>query len=223
MTLVDLIYRALLQYGYLGAFLSAFLSHLVPFIAVPYLAIVWILATVPGLNPLVIGVLSGVGAGLGKVSSYYIGAGGYRVVSEDRRRELEALRGLVKDYAALLAFLAAATPIPDDVVLITVGMIRYPLWKYLASTIAGKVLLCSAVSLAASKISELVGVLIGAEGDLRGTLVAIAAMLALTYLILKVNWSEVASTVEEGGWRRLISRVRSEGFRWAYARRGRSR
>ncbi|RLF16023.1 MAG: hypothetical protein DRJ97_02240 [Thermoprotei archaeon] len=222
MNVVEFIYELLLKYGYLGAFLSAFLSHLVPFIAIPYLAMVWLLVvTVPSLNPLLIGVLSGLGAGLGKISSYYIGAGGYRVVSENRRKELEALRGLVKDYAALLAFLASATPLPDDVVLIAIGMIRYPLWKYLVSTVAGKIVLCSAVSLAASEFTEVIGLLVGAEGGWRSTLIAIAVMLAFTYVVLKINWSAIALTVEREGWRGVVKRLRAEGFKWMCSKQDR--
>ncbi|RLF13531.1 MAG: hypothetical protein DRN06_08505 [Thermoprotei archaeon] len=207
------IYGLMLSYGYVGAFISAFLSHLVPFIALPYLAVVWLLVTtVPQLNPALIGLLSGLGAGMGKVSSYYIGVGGARVVGEARRRELEALRGLLKDYAALAAFLAAATPIPDDVVLITVGMIKYPLWKFLVSTVLGKILLCSAVALTASKFTEILGWLVGAEGGLTGTFISVATMLVFTFFVLKINWSFIAEVVGREGWRGLVAKVRREGL-----------
>ncbi|MCX8204792.1 MAG: VTT domain-containing protein [Candidatus Nezhaarchaeota archaeon] len=218
----ELIYSLIMNYGYLGAFLSALLSHLVPFIALPYLAVVWLLAsTMPGLNPWMIGVLSGLGAGLGKASSYLIGRGGASIVGEERKRQLEALRGLLKDYAGLAALLASATPIPDDVVLIPVGMVRYSLWKYLAATVIGKVFLCTTVSLFASKFGEALRWLIGVEGGWVGVAASVAIMLLFSAFILRVDWLAVAEEVSRSGWRGFADRVRREGLGFLFTKRPR--
>lgn len=217
----EVIYALMTSYGYLGAFLSALISHLIPFIALPYLAIVWILASaVPSLNPWLIGLASGVGAGVGKVSSYIIGRGGAMAVGEDRRRQLEVLRGLVKDYAGLAAFIASATPLPDDVVLIAVGMIRYSLLKYLVATLGGKVVLCVSVAVLSSKFSGAVGWLVGARGGWVGLAASIAFMLSIAYLILRVDWSTVAEEVARSGWRGLAERARREGVGFLFTKRG---
>ncbi|MEM4699616.1 MAG: VTT domain-containing protein [Candidatus Nezhaarchaeales archaeon] len=216
----ELIYQLLASYGYLGAFLSSFLSHLVPFLPLPYLAVVWLLSsTVPGLSPLLVGLLSGLGAGLGKLSSYLIGRGGACIVGEERRRQLEALKGLVGDYAGLAAFLASATPIPDDIVLIPVGMVRYPLWRYLAATLAGKVTLCTSVALFASVLGEALKWLVGAEGGWALAAASVAIMLLLSYFILRINWMAVAEELAKSGWRGLVDRARREGLGFLFTRR----
>jgi len=216
-----LTYSLLLEHGYyVGAFLSAFISHLVPFIALPYLAVVWLLAsTIPGLNPVLIGLSSGLGAGLGKASSYLIGRGGARLVGEERRRQLEALRGLVKDYAAAAAFIVSATPLPDDAVLIAVGMMKYPLWKYMVATLSGKVVLCTSAALLASSFSEALGWVMGARGGLLGVAASVAFMLAVAYAILRIDWSAVAEEVARSGWRGLMDRVKREGLRAVFLKR----
>ena len=212
-----------MQHGYLGAFFSALLSHLIPFIAFPYLAVVWLLAsTIPSLDPLLIGVLSGVGAGLGKLSSYFIGRGGARVVGEERRRQLEVLKGLVRDYAAVAVFIASATPVPDDVVLISVGMINYPVWKYLLATLGGKVFLCTVVALSASGFAEVMGWLVGGSGGWLSVAASIAFMLAVTYVILRVDWAFVAEEVARSGWSGLAERVRREGLGVLFSSKHRS-
>lgn len=216
----DLIYYLLASYGYLGAFLSSFLSHLVPFLSLPYLAVVWLLSsTVPGLSPWLVGLSSGLGAGLGKLSSYLIGRGGAYIVGEERRRQLEALRGLVGDYAGLAAFLASATPIPDDVVLIPVGMVRYPLWRYLAATLAGKVALCTSVALFASKFGEALRWLVGVEGGWASVAASVAIMLSFSYLILRIDWLAVAEELARSGWRGLVGRARREGLGFLFTKR----
>lgn len=217
-----LIYSLATEYGYLGALLASLLSHLVPFAAIPYLAVVWLLAsTVPGINPWLLGVLSGLGAGLGKASSYFIGRGGARIVGGERRRQLEALKELTGDYAGLVAFIASATPIPDDVFLIPVGMLRYSLWKYLAATVAGKALLCTAVSLFAFKLGEALRWLVGAEGDWAGAAASILIMLLFSYAILRIDWLAVAEEVKRSGWRGLVDRLRREGPGFLFVKRPR--
>jgi len=210
-----LLHSLLLEHGYyLGAFLSALISHLVPFIPLPYLAVVWLLAsTIPGLNPLLIGLSSGLGAGLGKASSYFIGRGGARLVGEERRRQLEVLGGLIKDYAALAAFIVSATPIPDDAFLIAVGMMRYPLWKYMVATLSGKVVLCVSAALLASSLTEALGWIMDAHGGWLSVAASVALMVAVAYVILRIDWSAVAEEVARSGWRGLMERAKREGLR----------
>lgn len=186
---VELLYELVLKYGYVGSFLASFLSHVIPFVALPYLAVVWSLSKI--LNPVAIGVLSGLGAGLGKLSSYYIGLGGGRLIAGSRRRaQLDALKGLVKHYGVLVAFIASATPLPDDVFLIPLGMIKYSLWKYLAATISGKVFLCLAVATAGHLVGGLLDILLG-EGNVYSLLASILIMVVLAYFIFKIDWVKI--------------------------------
>lgn len=206
------IHELMLKYGYSGVFLSSFLTHLVPFIALPYLAVIWTLvAASPQLNPLVIGLMGGLGAGVGKLSSYYIGVGGAKVLGRDVRKELEALRDLLKDRIGLIVFLASSTPIPDDIVLIPVGMTRYTLWKYLVFTIMGKTTLCSSVAISSAAFIKAFEWILGAGAGLTSTLISILIMLIFTYAILKIDWLTVASEVRRRGWRGLMEKVRREG------------
>jgi membrane protein YqaA with SNARE-associated domain len=127
--------------GYGGAFLAGFLGSSSLFIAVfPSFVVVPLLATV--LNPVGVGVLAGVGAGVGQFLHYYVGLGGRYLLSEDRRQTLERWRARLDRYGVVLIFLFAATPLtPDDILWIPLGMMRYPRLKALIAAIAGKVVL----------------------------------------------------------------------------------
>jgi len=80
---LDSALSALGRMGYLGAFLSGFLGASVPFF--PSYVLIPLLAT--QLNPFIVGVVSGVGAGVGQYLHYYIGFGGRYLFSAETLAE----------------------------------------------------------------------------------------------------------------------------------------
>jgi len=127
--------------GYLGAFLSGFLGSSSLFIAIfPSYVVVPILAT--QLNPVAVGILAGVGAGLGQYLHYYVGLGGRVILPEKYKQRVEKWREKLGKYGVIIVFVFAATPLtPDDLVWIPLGMMKYPKLKALLAAIAGKILL----------------------------------------------------------------------------------
>ena len=71
--------------GYIGAFLAGLLGSSSLFISIfPSFIVVPILAAT-SLNPIVVGILAGIGAGLGQYLHYYIGSGGRHLLSEKKK------------------------------------------------------------------------------------------------------------------------------------------
>jgi len=135
---VDSILAALDQMGYVGAFLAGFLGASIPFF--PSFILIPLLAT--QLNPLIVGVVSGMGAGLGQYLHYYIGLGGRHLFSLESQARFERWRDRHAKYGAWLILLLAATPLtPDDIIWIPLGLMRYPKAKALAAGIVGKTIL----------------------------------------------------------------------------------
>jgi len=114
------LFGALQSYGYLGAFMISVLGSLVPFLPVPYLIPIVLMAKI--LDPLILGVAAGVGGALGKITSYLLGRFGRRFLSEKRRRRMSILGRAVEKYGVAAVFLFALTPLPDDVIYIPVGL-----------------------------------------------------------------------------------------------------
>lgn len=131
--------------GYAGALLSGFLGSSSLFIALfPSYLVVPVLAT--QLNPAAVGVLAGLGAGVGQFLHYYIGVGGRAVMPQRYKDKIDAWNRTwserLRRYGPLFIFAFAATPLtPDDVLWITLGIIKYPKGKALAAAIAGKIVL----------------------------------------------------------------------------------
>jgi len=142
---LDSALSALGRMGYLGALLSGFLGASVPFF--PSYVLIPMLAT--QLNPFIVGVVSGIGAGVGQYLHYYIGLGGRYLFSAEARSRFERWRGRFDKYGAWLVLAMAATPLtPDDVIWIPLGLVGYPKAKALLAGILGKIILSLAYAYA---------------------------------------------------------------------------
>jgi membrane protein YqaA with SNARE-associated domain len=135
---LDTAVESLAGMGYFGAFLAGFLGASVPFF--PSYILIPLMAT--HLHPFVVGVVSGIGAGVGQFLHYYLGLGGRYLFSPETRARFERWRERYGKYGVWLIVALAATPLtPDDIVWIPLGLMRYPKAKALLAGVTGKTLL----------------------------------------------------------------------------------
>lgn len=187
------------SYGYGGVFLVSLIGSLVPFLPVPYLFVVIVLSRT--LDPVLLGLISGIGGAVGKLTSYALGRTGYRLMGEARRRQMDSLRELLGKYGDLAVFLFALTPLPDDVYYIPAGMIRMPLWRFMLANTAGKVVLAVFVAYTGGIYLTILETTLG---DALGIIVAVAALSVITVLILRTDWERVLVHLRSGGVREVI-------------------
>ncbi len=204
--LVDWLYDLALKYGYLGAFIVSVLGNLLPFMPIPYLAAIFLFtANVPGVDPLLVGLVSGIGGGVGKLIVFFTGWGISKFLSDEQEKQMEAFKKLLGNYGALAAFLFAATPSPDDIVIIPLGLIRYNAWKFFAAITAGKIV----ISIATSYFGLFFGEIFG-EWGVTGSLIASVLFLAIfTWVLFKIDWVKVMLVINEKGWIGFLKIIRS--------------
>lgn len=145
------IYSFLMGLGYGGAFVSGLIgtSSLMISILPPQIVVFILSEPSLGFNPLLIGLVAGIGAGIGQYAHYYIGEGGRYVIPKRYVERIDEWKPRVEKYGALLIFLFAATPLtPDDLVWIPLGMMKYPKKKALVASITGKTVMLVAFAYA---------------------------------------------------------------------------
>ena len=122
------------NWGYLGVFVVQVLNSATILLPAPGHAHTFAIGG--SLNPVIIGVVGGLGAGLGELTGYMLGATGRGMVAGGRwyaRFDAVANRWT---WAALFGI--AALPLPFDVAGVWAGAYRYPVWRFLAFVAMGK-------------------------------------------------------------------------------------
>jgi membrane protein DedA with SNARE-associated domain len=130
-----------IQYGYFGSFLAALVGNLTIIFVFPYTIVTFFLAT-SGLNPLWLGIITGTGAYLGELSGYFIGRWGSKKFQAAKPEAYDSLERLVKArpiFVQWLLFIFSLLPLPDDVLFIPLGMLRYSVWKLTWPSLLGKI------------------------------------------------------------------------------------
>lgn len=127
--------------GYIGIFLISFIGSIIPFIPVPYFPVLVTSALDKSLDPNLIVLLSTIGAVMAKTiifsASYY----GRNILSKKTKTRMLPLQKLLSKYGGIGVFVAALTPIPDDLVYIPLGIAKYSPPRFALFTFAGKFLL----------------------------------------------------------------------------------
>lgn len=83
-----------------------------------------------------------IGASIAKGVHYYVGFFSRKLVNSKDVERLDKYGRLLGKWGALGAFIAATTPIPDDPVVIPLGLLKYSVTKFFLGYFAGKLLIC---------------------------------------------------------------------------------
>jgi membrane protein YqaA with SNARE-associated domain len=192
----------LTSYEYTGVFITSLIGSAIPFIPLPYFVVI-VLAS-QFLDPLIIGIVAGLGASLGKMTSYFLGRSGYRLSAPETKRNLDTLRGVVGKYGFLGVFLFAVTPLPDDLYIIPMGMMKFSFIKLLLATIAGKVTLSIIISYTSRSYLNATSLFID-DSQLIVIVATIIATLLLTTYLFKADWKLALEIYSKKGPLGLLS------------------
>ncbi|MHA2393224.1 MAG: YqaA family protein [Promethearchaeota archaeon] len=175
------------NYGYAGAFIISLFGNFTIFFPVPF--VVTIYAFGASLNPLVLGLVCGIGSTVGEFSAYLVGRGGRRMLDDRYGERLESAKLLIQEYGVAIIFLFAMLPLPDDLILIPLGMLRYNLRKAMAAMFFGKTLMCTLVAYAGKYSYSIVRDIFESSGILGG-LASVILLVLVLIVLFKVDWTQ---------------------------------
>jgi membrane protein YqaA with SNARE-associated domain len=134
------------NYGYLSAFLISLIANAT--IILPFPGIVILFALGATFNPVLVGLVGGIGGTIGEMTCYLLGYSGRGVV--ENRRFYDKATQWLKKWGILTVFIFALTPLPFDVLGIGAGVLRFPFWKFFLACWCGKTILYVGMVLAAA-------------------------------------------------------------------------
>jgi len=189
----------------LVVFLVSIIGNMIPFFPVPYLLFVITIASgFPGLGVFQIAAVSALGASIGKFVSYGLGYGARRALGGSRAR-FDSFRKLVGGSSFLLALVFAALPLPDDIVFVPLGIIRYSPVKAFIALYSGKFFLTAAITYAARSSQGGLEDLLG--GGLYVSILSAVIVILVAILLMRVDWEEVLVEGRRGMIRRLLKGI----------------
>jgi len=176
------------QYSYLGVFLVSLIGALSVVFPIPYTIIIYLLGR--SLDPYIIAIAGGLGSAVGELSGYILGYYGRAVVSEERKRKMDFMLRIFNRYGAAAIFVFALTPLPDDLLFIPLGIMRYKFVKAFIPTLLGKTLMCFTLAMGGRLSVTIIEGFIG-EGGWVETIITTALLILVMVIILKVDWENV--------------------------------
>jgi membrane protein YqaA with SNARE-associated domain len=182
------------QYGYLGVFLISLVGAMSIFVPIPYTVVIFILGALQRFDPFLIAVAAGLGSAIGEFSGYLLGVGGRRVIGDRYKKRMEFLTRLFKKYGPIAIFIFALTPLPDDLLFIPLGVMRYSLIRAFIPALLGKFFSNLIIAYSGRLSLEIVINLFGVEGEgtslLIGTIIGIVLLVIVFIIMFKVDWEK---------------------------------
>jgi membrane protein YqaA with SNARE-associated domain len=182
------------QYGYFGIFLISLIGAASIFFPVPYTVIIFTLGGISSLDPILIALSAGLGSSLGEFFGYLLGVGGRKAIGEKYKRKMDVLALLFKRYGSIVIFVFALTPLPDDLLFIPLGVMRYSVIKAFVPALIGKICMNLIVVYSGRFSIGFIRNIFGVESDwvsaLIGMVLALVLFVVVFVVMFKVDWEK---------------------------------
>jgi len=162
------------------------------FFPIPYTVIVFTLGGT--FEPFWIALAAGTGSAIGEFSGYLLGFGGRKVISERYKKKMDFLVKVFNKFGPIAIFVFALTPLPDDLLFIPLGVMRYSIVKAFIPAFIGKFCMNLIVAYSGRFSIGIIRDMFGVESDWISTLIgfvlAIVLLIVVFAIMFKVDWEK---------------------------------
>ncbi len=187
--------------GYQGALVISFIGNATVLFPFPYVGVPFMLGGLRDsisnafiFDPWLVGLISGAGAAMGEMTGYLLGFAGGSLVDDEQKTGFRDFALQYPGLTPVILWFLAATPIPDDMLIVPLGAAKYPWWKVFLPQFIGKSMFLASIAWAGraglSWIGDLLGGLdptspITKSVEVAGFILIVFAI----YLLVGVDWS----------------------------------
>ncbi|MGB7696721.1 MAG: VTT domain-containing protein, partial [Nitrososphaeraceae archaeon] len=174
----------------------SFVGSIIVFVPIPYFPVLITAAFNDNLNPTLISLSSAIGAVIAKLIIFYASYYGRNMLSSKIKGKMIPLQRLLGRYGGIGAFIAAVSPIPDDIVYIPLGLAKYSPWKFAIATFLGKFIFNELVVLGAINfgkpfVNNLMSNSTNIDYLIVVTIASVATLGVIIYFALKIDWAKI--------------------------------
>lgn len=204
--LFDWITQTSILLGYPGTFLACFLGSASVVIEVPFAGVPFIMGgltvgpTQFVFDPWLLGIISGVGATIGDMTSYALGYVGRRFVDESSTSGFSRFIENHPRATPAAVFVLASTPLPVDPALVSLGVAKHSLWKLFLPCLVGEVIFLSGVAWAGRLSWGWLVELLGIGGpttpaSITMEVLGIIFLIVTVYAVVRFDWTNIAQSI----------------------------
>ncbi len=184
------------EVGYFGLSLVSFFGSLIPFVPLPSFLLLATMSVGNQFDLHALALLSAITSTAAKQIIFYASYGGRKMINEKTRKRIKPFERLVKRYGAGAAFFAAATPIPDDLIYVPLGLAKYNPKKFFVATLTGKIVLGYVIvfmshTLGLSIMDPLLEQVQSPLEVYIGIIIFGASMTGVVILLLRLDWAKI--------------------------------
>jgi membrane protein DedA with SNARE-associated domain len=184
------------EIGYIGLTLVSFFGSLIPFVPLPSFLLLATMSVGDQFDLHVIALISAFTATGAKIIVFSVSYGGRRIIGEKSRKRMRPFERLVKKYGAAAAFFAAATPMPDDLIYVPLGLAKYNPKRFIIATLAGKIVLSYIIVfishyMGLSLVEPILENIEDASTIYIGIAVFAVLMTSIVIILLKLDWQRI--------------------------------
>lgn len=188
------------EIGYFSLGIVSFVGSLIPFVPVPAFLLLATMSVGDQFNLHVLALSSALLAASAKQIIFYVSYSSRRIMRKKTQKRMLPFQRLVRRYGAVAAFVAAATPIPDDLVYVPLGLAKYNPKRFFAATLSGKIILHYVIVTAThflgiSIIEPYLEDIDDVTGLYVGVIVFGTAMVVAVVLLLRLDWARVLGRI----------------------------
>ena len=182
--------------GYIILALVNFFGSLIPFVPLPGFLLLATMSIGNEYDLHILALVSAVSATAAKQIIFYVSFKGRKIISKKTLKRMRPVQRLVTKYGAAAAFVAAATPMPDDIIFVPLGLAKYNPKRFFISTLVGKIVLSYSIVflyhyLGLSVVEPLVKDLDDATPIYIGVVVFGIMMTLVIVLLLRLDWARI--------------------------------
>ncbi|MEE8383895.1 MAG: VTT domain-containing protein [Nitrosopumilus sp.] len=173
-----------------------FFGSLIPFVPLPGFLLLATMSVGNEYDLHILALVSAITATVAKQMIFFVSFSGRKIMNEKTRKRMRPFERLVKKYGAAAAFVAAATPIPDDIIFVPLGLAKYNPKRFFVATLTGKIVLSYIIVfishyIGLSFIEPFLENIDDATPVYIGIIVFGAIMTAIIVLLLKLDWQRI--------------------------------
>lgn len=172
--------------------LTSFALNLVPFASPSNLFIASNVALLSTADPFSIGFLVALGAATAKFIHYIVTFFLGTHIGERYRKRLDAVAPRLRRWGVIVLFAVAASPLPDEPVVVPLGLLKYNPAKFYVAYFAGKLSITVAGAYFGRLSQNLLTPIISQEALM---IISIVLTIVITIILLKVDIGEMAQKI----------------------------